>query len=290
MLVDESFTDALPFLLAADQLIIVVDNIRFLSQTKVSKLVQSFSQHPNIQILINRVTSNSFTSVQDDKRVLSAQLAEVLSQRSPDASPLSDIPIHHVSSPEALDALDVFRNAHLSDGGTFAVETYQAKFQASNISNLSSRILHILRTDATEFKSQARTGAFLASYVLQACRDNADQSSADLVVLEDNIRVLMSYAASQTDEEARMLYEAGPSRLDSKTDNLGHVTLPVVRRSLVRSQLDTEETLEQYPWWSLPWRVDTIGDNIRDVVLDRYAKDIIEEVRWPSFIPKFTLI
>ena len=66
---EHDLSELLSHLLLADHIIIVTDNIRFLSQPHIASLVRTFSHHPSAQLVLNRIATSASTIAEDEAEI-----------------------------------------------------------------------------------------------------------------------------------------------------------------------------------------------------------------------------
>ncbi|KAG8902669.1 hypothetical protein FRB99_004285, partial [Tulasnella sp. 403] len=282
--------DSLQYLLTADHIILVSDNVRFLTQPHLSTIAQVFSNHPSASILLNRIHTSA-NPVQDETH-LATELGRLFQHRISPSSSTIDPPSLHirmVSSNDALESLDIFRSNQSPSASARAatLDLYQAKHKASGISGLSSHFLSsLLKSARSELAlkdedlllTQARTGLFLVSCVLDASQEGIDSATSEVLAAEKRVQSLRSRAEGDVNT-LKTEFTVSPAGVSEEQrrkvppgDNWA------VHHSVESSAEHVRAILNRYQWWNLPWRVDDLGTDMRDVVVDHYAAELEQRI------------
>ncbi|KAG8926667.1 hypothetical protein FRC01_008520 [Tulasnella sp. 417] len=286
-------------LVSADHIILVTDNIRFSSQPSFASAIKLLANHPSLQIVLNRI--NKSTTAYQDEYTLASEIKSLLEEETnPENRHEGTFKITAVSSNDALEAIDIFRSVENSSNSTAAakaasMELYQAKHKTSSMSNLSSSILSALPSTSSsaspsdEFITQSRTGAFIASHVLASCQSSIDSASVELMDAERRVKNLKQLVQAELQAARAEFFESSSQPLGSPEPPVeqrksldGGEDILVVDDSLSKSRRAVERVLERYSWWSLPWRVDDLQDELVGSVAEHYAEDLRANVHFHS--------
>ncbi|KAG8863446.1 hypothetical protein FRB96_008186, partial [Tulasnella sp. 330] len=285
---------SLQALLTADHVVLVTDNIRFLTQPHIASLVRTFAHHPSSQLLLNRVVTSS-TTVRDDEAELSRQLNRLL---YPENTQVDNGPptmqISTASSTEALDALDIFRNTQSSSLPSSAraasLEVYQRKSLASSLSSLATQIAAAVRprhptlASSDLYYTQSATAAFLVSRILHACQVSLSGAQSEISHVEHRIDLFRTKTTEdRIDLEASFTGVDPPCKASTGTRHERGDTgegLPLVEGEMARCESAAYSVLrDQLTWWALlRGKVDDVGDVMRDVVIDDYGRELEKKI------------
>ncbi|KAG9026883.1 hypothetical protein FRB95_008369 [Tulasnella sp. JGI-2019a] len=282
----------LPALFTADHVILVTDNVRFLSQPHFASLVKAFSHHPSAQLLLNRLVTSS-TTVHEDEAELGRQLTQLLypekAQSMGDGPPT--IQVGTVSSTDALDALDIFRSTQSSPlpsaARAVSLDIYQRKSLNSALTSLSSRIATALQPPGQSslasdaYYTQSATAAFLVSRILNACRISLSRAQSELSQTQNLIESLRTKALQDRfDLEAAFIGLDSSGKGTVVTRSVGDGELPVVTEEMARCESEARRVVRDWlSWWALlGGRVDDVGNIMRDQVVDDYGKELENKV------------
>jgi hypothetical protein len=163
-----------------------------------------------------------------------------LTQQFPVASDALKSKMLQVYPPQALSALDIFREGSNSAD---TIQAFQNDFLGSGVTALSQSITKVFSSDRDA--QRAQYARFTLTGALDACRNAAQLGTQDTAAVQLFIDELQSHISS--------------AHIISMQDVLGGHDAPIVGSSVQRSTRGMQVVMDAIPWWKLPMKIDDLS-------------------------------